>query len=49
MTSQTLNGTWTEVTPSPTNLVLTRISATQATLTIKQTIGKDKFFKVIVK
>lgn len=49
MTSQTLNGTWTEVTPSPTNLVLTRISTTQATLTIKQTIGKDKFFKVIVK
>ena len=49
MVCDTLNGAWTEVTPSPTQIRLTRMSDTEATLAVTQALDTYKFFKVLVK
>ena len=49
MVCDTLNGEWTEVTPSPTQIRLTRMSDTEATLAVTQALDTYKFFKVLVK
>ena len=49
MVCDTLNGEWTEVTPAPSQIMLTRISDTEATLSVTQTLDAYQFFKVLVK
>jgi hypothetical protein len=49
MVCDTLNGEWTEVTPLPTQIRLTRMSDTEATLAVTQALDTYKFFKVLVK
>lgn len=43
------DGEWTEVTSSPTQITLTRVSDTEATLAVAQSLDVYKFFKVVVK
>ncbi len=45
----TLNGDWTEVTPAPSQIMLTRISDTEARLSVTQALNTYNFFKVVVK
>jgi hypothetical protein len=49
MVCDTLNGEWTEVTPLPTQITLTRMSDTEASLAVTQALDTYKFFKVLVK
>lgn len=45
----TLGGEWIEVTPAPSQIMLTRISDTEATLSVTQALDAYQFFKVVVK
>ncbi len=49
MVCDTLGGEWIEVTPAPSQIKLTRISDTEATLSVTQALDAYQFFKVIVK
>ena len=49
MVCDTLGGEWTEVTPSPSQIKLTRVSENKATLSVTQNPGSYKFFQVLVK
>jgi hypothetical protein len=49
MVCDTLNGEWTEITPAPSQIMLKRISDTEATLSVTQTLDAYQFFKVLVK
>ena len=49
MVCDTLDGDWAEVTPSPTQVTLTRISDTEVTLAVTQALNTYNFFKVVVK
>jgi hypothetical protein len=45
----TLGGEWTEMTPDPSQIELTRISDTEARLSVTQSLDVYNFFKVLVK
>ena len=49
MVCDTLGGEWTEVTPDPSQIKLTRVSENKATLSVTQDPGSYKFFQVLVK
>ena len=49
MVCDSLDGEWTMVTPSPTQITLTRVSDTEATLAVTQALEGYNFFKVVVK
>jgi hypothetical protein len=49
MVCDILGGEWTEVTPAPSQIKLTRVSENKATLSVTQDSGSYKFFQVLVK
>jgi hypothetical protein len=49
MVCDILGGEWTEVTPAPSQIKLTRVSENKATLSVTQNPGSYKFFQVLVK
>ena len=49
MVCNDLDGVWTEITPTPSQITLTRVSDTEANLSLTQNLGEYTFFKVIVK
>jgi hypothetical protein len=49
MVCDSLGGEWTEVTPEPSQITLTRVSENKAKLSVTRDLGSYNFFQVLVK